>query len=64
MKHTDVRSVGCERLCLQALEDLQLSRTLEELGMSELDTRRALALGCSEDDSSGQRAGDQPMDQG
>ena len=43
MKHTDVRSVGCERLCLQAL-DLQLSRTLEELGMSELDTRRALAL--------------------
>ena len=44
MKHTDVRSVGCERLCLQALEDLQLSRTLEELGMSELDTRRALAL--------------------
>ena len=42
MKHTDVRSVGCERLCLQALEDLQLSRTLEELGMSELDTRRAL----------------------
>ena len=44
MKHTDVRSVGCERLCLQALEDLQLGRTLEELGMSELDTRRALAL--------------------
>ena len=44
MKYTDVRSVGCERLCLQALEDLQLSRTLEELGMSELDTRRALAL--------------------
>ena len=44
MKHTDVRSVGCERLCLQALEDLQLSRTLEELGMSELDRRRALAL--------------------
>ena len=44
MKHTDVRSVGCERLCLQVLEDLQLGRTLEELGMSELDTRRALAL--------------------
>ena len=44
MKHTDVRSVGCERLCLQALEDLQLGRTLEELGMSKLDTRRALAL--------------------
>ena len=22
MKHTDVRPVGCERLCLQALEDL------------------------------------------
>ena len=44
MDHNDGRSVGCERLCLQALEDLQLSRTLEELGMSELDTRRALAL--------------------
>ena len=44
MKYTDVRSVGCGRLCLQALEDLQLGRTLEELGMSELDTRRALAL--------------------
>ena len=44
MKHTDVRSVGCERLCLQALEDLQLGRILDELGMSELDTRRALAL--------------------
>ena len=44
MKHTDVRSVGCERLCLQALEDLQPGRILDELGMSELDTRRALAL--------------------
>ena len=44
MKHTDVRSVGCERLCLQALEDLQLGRILDELGMSEPDTRRALAL--------------------
>ena len=44
MKHTDVRSVGCERQCLQALEDLQLGRILDELGMSEPDTRRALAL--------------------
>ena len=44
MKHTDVRPVGCERLCLQALEDLQLGRILDELGMSEPDTRRALAL--------------------
>ena len=44
MKHTDVRSVGCERLCLQALEDLQLGRILDELCMSEPDTRRALAL--------------------
>ena len=35
---------GCERLCLQALEDLQLGRILDELGMSEPDTRRALAL--------------------
>ena len=44
MDHSDGRSVGCERLCLQALEDLQLGRTLEELGMSESDTRRALDL--------------------
>ena len=29
---------------LQALEDLQLGRILDELGMSEPDTRRALAL--------------------
>ena len=44
MDHNDGRSVGCERLCLQALEELQLGRILGELGMSELDTRRALAL--------------------
>ena len=42
--HSDSRSVGCERLCLKALEDLQLGSILEELGMSGLDTRRALAL--------------------
>ena len=44
MDHSDGRSVGCERLCLQALEDLQLGSILSELGMGELDTRRALAL--------------------
>ena len=44
MDHSDVRSVGCKRLCLQALENLQLGSILSELGMSELDTRRALAL--------------------
>ena len=44
MDHSDGRSVGCERLCLQALEDLQLGSILSELGMSELDTHRALAL--------------------
>ena len=44
MDHSDGRSVGCERLCLEALEDLQLGSILSELGMSELDTRRALAL--------------------
>ena len=44
MDHSDGRSVGCERLCLQALEDLQLGSILSELGMSELDTRRAPAL--------------------
>ena len=44
MDHSDGRSVGCERLCLQALEELQLGSILSELGMSELDTRRALAL--------------------
>ena len=43
MDHSDGRSVGCERLCLQALEALQLGSILSELGMSELDTRRALA---------------------
>ena len=42
--HSDGRSVGCTRLCLQALEELKLGRILGELGMSELDTRRALAL--------------------
>ena len=44
MDHSDGRSVGCERLYLQALEELQLGSILSELGMSELDTRRALAL--------------------
>ena len=44
MDHNDGRSVGCERLCLQALEELQLGRILGELGMSKLDTHRALAL--------------------
>ena len=44
MDHNDGRSVGCERLCLQALEDLQLGSILSELGMSELDTRRVLWL--------------------
>ena len=39
MDHSDGRSVGCERLCLQALEELQLGSIL-----LELDTRRALAL--------------------
>ena len=42
--HGDDRSVGRERLCLQALGDLQVGRILGELGMSDLDTRRALAL--------------------
>ena len=41
---SDARSVGCERLCLQALEEMQLGRIFGELGMSELDTQRALAL--------------------
>ena len=44
MDHSDGRSVECERLCLQALEELQPGSVLSELGMSELDTRRALAL--------------------
>ena len=41
---SDARSVGCERLCLQAFEDLHLGRILGDLGMGELDMRRALAL--------------------
>ena len=44
MDHGDARSVGCERLCLQALQELQPGRILGELGMTELDTRHALAL--------------------
>ena len=43
MDHNDGRLVGCERIRLQALEELQLGRILEDLGMSELDMRRALA---------------------
>ena len=39
---SDVRSAGCERLCLRALENLQLDRILGELGMSKLDTRLVL----------------------
>ena len=43
LKNKNGRLVGYERLCLQALEELQLGRILGELSMSELDTRRAPA---------------------
>ena len=42
--HEDARSVGCERLCLHALEELGLPSLLGKLGVSERDTRIALAL--------------------
>ena len=42
--HEDARSVGCERLCLHALEELGLPSLLRKLGVSERDTRIALAL--------------------
>ena len=44
LRNKDGRSVGNEWPCLQALEELQLGRILGELGMSELNTRRALVL--------------------
>ena len=42
--HEDARSVGCERLCLHALEELGLPPLLGKLGVSERDARIALAL--------------------
>ena len=42
--HEDARSVGCERLCLHALEELGLPSLLGKLGVSERDARIALAL--------------------
>ena len=42
--HEDARSVGCERLCLHALEELGLPSLLGKLGVSERDARIAMAL--------------------
>ena len=42
--HEDARSVGCERLCLHALEELGLPSLLRKLGVSERDARIAMAL--------------------
>ena len=38
------RSVGAERVCLQALEDLGLKDTLIQAGAKERDARLAVAL--------------------
>ncbi len=44
LSHEQVRSVGCERLALAALDDLRFIETLERLGASERDARIAAAL--------------------
>ena len=44
LSHEQVRSVGCERLALAALDDLRFIETLERLGESERDARIAAAL--------------------
>ena len=40
----DSRSVGCERICLQALEELGFQELLRSLGASARDSRLAVAL--------------------
>ena len=44
LDHEDSRSVGCERICLQALEELGFQDLLRSLGASARDTRLAVAL--------------------
>ena len=44
MEHQDPVSVGAERVCLRALEDLGLRRILEGCGLSLRDTRIATAI--------------------
>ena len=44
LSHDQVRSVGCERLALAALDDLRFIETLKRLGASERDARIATAL--------------------
>ena len=44
LEHKDVRTVGCERICLKALDDLKLAGVLGELGFSDRDARIAQAL--------------------
>ena len=44
LDHEDSRSVGCERICLQALEELGFQELLRSLGASARDSRLAVAL--------------------
>lgn len=44
LSHEQVRSVGCERLALAALDELRFIETLETLGASERDARIAAPL--------------------
>ncbi len=44
LDHEDSRSVGCERICLQALEELGFQDLLRSLGASARDSRLAVAL--------------------
>ena len=43
-EHEDPRSVGLERICLKALDDLCFVSTLQDLGVSPRDARIATAL--------------------
>ncbi len=43
--HTDARTVGGERVCLQALKQLGFAALLRSMGMPEKDIRMALVVG-------------------
>ncbi|MDE0306442.1 MAG: hypothetical protein OXI87_16425, partial [Albidovulum sp.] len=44
LEHEDPRTVGGERICLKALEDLRFREALEEVGFSDRDARIACAV--------------------
>ncbi len=43
--HTDARTVGGERVCLQALKQLGFAKLLRSMGMPEKDIRMVLVVG-------------------